>query len=123
MLHCLPSSTHELPSLVLHNSARVFSAYSVTGKKPLVQVFGIKDFQIPAVLSVYCGYIGGLDSFLATARILEEMSGEYSSTGGVAAVAKARKNKRMIVKGNIIACTGGGKLFDRVKRGHEAIYS
>jgi len=28
------------------------------------------------VLSVYCGYVGGLDSLKAVVRILEEMSGE-----------------------------------------------
>ena len=78
------------------------SAYSVAGKKPLVQVSGTKFCQIPAVLSVYCGYFGGFGSFFATARIFEEISGEYSSVGGVlVAMATARRDVKMTVRGNI----------------------
>ena len=76
VLHCLPSCTHVPPSPVPHNFARVLSAYSVAGKKPVVQVSGTKSCHWPTVLSVYWGYMGGLDSLVAVERTLEEMSGE-----------------------------------------------
>jgi uncharacterized protein YoaH (UPF0181 family) len=45
------------------------------------------------VLSVYCGYVGEFDSLEAVVRILEEMSGEYSSGGGVAAIARVIRHE------------------------------
>lgn len=39
-----------------HSPFLVFSAYPVTGKKPDVHVFGEKNSQSPAVVSVYWGY-------------------------------------------------------------------
>lgn len=46
---------------------------------------GMKNFHIPAEVSVYWGYCAGDGSAFAMASTLDDISGEKSSAGGLAA--------------------------------------
>ena len=85
-----------------HNFALVLRRYRLLGKKAEVQVLGSKYIQLPAVVSVYCGYSIGEGRAWKVARLFCAMRGEKSS-GGTPANTNSKvfsKNKMTIIKKN-----------------------
>ena len=104
-----PSQSVAFSSSVGHILRRSFNAYSVAGKNPDVQVSGEKNCQVPLILSVHWGYLGGFWVVLAVASTFWAIRGEKSSAGTVRLAAEVAETAKSSPR----------NVFDIVRRGLE----